>query len=122
MNIFLWVFQILLALLCISGGVFKIFKFADLQKGVASMRALPRGLWAFVGAFEVVCGLGLIIPGAINVLPVMTPMAAAAMAGESVLISVLYIYHRDFSPMIYTVVMGVIAAFIAYGRFVLKPL
>src|SRR5439155_75 len=44
MNILLWVLQIALALLCIAGGTFKIFKIEQLQKNVASMRALPRGL------------------------------------------------------------------------------
>jgi len=43
MNIVLWIFQIVLALLCISGGAFQIFKLDELRKGVAAMRALPRG-------------------------------------------------------------------------------
>ena len=47
MNILLWLLQIALALLCIAGGTFKIFKIEQLQKSVASMRALPRGLWVF---------------------------------------------------------------------------
>jgi hypothetical protein len=118
----LWVLQIALAWLCIAGGIFQIFKIEQLRKGVASMRALPRGLWAFLGAFGCLAGLGLIVPGAINVLPVLTPIAAAAVAAESVLISALYIYYRDFSPMMYSVTMAIMAAFISYGRFVLQPL
>lgn len=119
MNILLWALQIALALLCISGGAFKIFKIEQLQKNVASMRALPRGLWTFLGAFECLAGLGLILPGAANVLPVMTPFAAAAVVAESVLISAFYIHYRDFSPMYYSVIMAVMAMFISYGRFAL---
>jgi uncharacterized membrane protein YphA (DoxX/SURF4 family) len=121
MNILLWVLQIALAWLCIAGGVFQIFKIEQLQKGVASMRALPRGLWAFLGAFGCLAGLGLIVPGAINVLPVLTPIAAAAVAAESVLISAFYVYYGDRSPMVYSVAMAIMAAFISYGRFALKP-
>jgi uncharacterized membrane protein YphA (DoxX/SURF4 family) len=121
MNILLWVLQIALAMLCIAGGTFKIFKIEQLQKDVASMRTLPRGLWAFLGAFECLAGLGLILPGATNVLPVLTPIAAAAAAAESFLVTAIYIYYRDFSPMIYSVAMAIMAAFISYGRFVLKP-
>jgi DoxX-like family len=121
MNILLWVLQVVLAWLCIAGGYFQIFKIEQLQKNVASMRALPRGLWAFLGAFACVAGLGLILPGATNVLPVVTPIAAAAVAAESVLISAFYLYYRDFSPMIYSVAMAIMAAFISYGRFVLAP-
>jgi hypothetical protein len=121
MNILLWVVQIALAWLCIAGGIFQIFRIEQLQKGVASMRALPRGLWAFLGAFGCVAGLGLIVPGAINVLPVLTPIAAAAVTAESVLISAFYIHYHDTSPLIYSVAMAIMAAFISYGRFVLKP-
>jgi len=121
MNILLWALQIALAWLCIAGGTFQIFKFEQLQKTVASMRALPRGLWAFLGAFGCLAGLGLILPGATNVLPGLTPIAAAAVAVESLLISAFYVYYRDFSPMKYSLVMGIMAAFIFYGRFALKP-
>jgi hypothetical protein len=121
MNILLWVLQIVLGLLCIAGGAFKIFKIEDLQTTVASMRALPHALWAFIGAFECLAGLSLVLPGAINVLPGLTPIAAAAVAVESVLVTALYIYYGDSAPVTYTVAMAIMAAFIAYGRFALKP-
>jgi hypothetical protein len=122
MNILLWVLQIALAWFCIAGGVFQIFKIEQLQKGVASMRELPRGLWAFLGAFGCLAGLCLILPGAINVAPVLTPIAAAAVAAQSVLISAFYLYYGDRSPMGYSVAMAFMAAFICYGRFALRPL
>jgi hypothetical protein len=122
MNILLWVLQIALAWLCIAGGAFQIFKIDQLQQNVASMRALPRGLWAFLGAFGCLAGLGLIVPGATHVLPGLTPIAAAAVAAESVLISAFYVYYGDRSPMTYSVAMAVMAAFISYGRFALTPL
>jgi len=122
MNILLWVLQIALAWLSIAGGVFQIFKIEQLQKNVASMRALPRGLWAFLGAVGCLAGLGLIVPGATHVLPVLTPIAAAVVAAESILISAFYITYGDRSPLGYSVAMAIIAAFISYGRFALKPL
>lgn len=122
MNILLWVLQIVLALLCISGGIFQIFKIDELKKNVASMRALPRGLWTFLGAFGCVAGLGLILPGLINMQPELTSIAAAAVAAQSILISAFYVYYKDHSPLVYTVVMTIIAIFISYGRCVLVPL
>lgn len=121
MNILLWVLQVALAWLCIAGGVFQIFKFDELQKGVASMRALPRALWALLGAFGCLCGLGLILPAAIGIMPILTAYAAAAVAAQSLLICAFYVIYRDFSPLGYSAVMALIAAFIAYGRFVLSP-
>lgn len=121
MNILLWVLQIALAWLCVAGGIFQIFKIEQLKKDVVSMRALPRSLWAFFGIFGCLAGLGLVLPGATNVLPGLTPVAAAAVAIESVVISVLYIAYRDFSPMAYSLTMAMMAAFISYGRFELRP-
>lgn len=122
MNILLWVLQIMLALLCISGGAFQIFKIEELQKGVAAMRELPHGLWALLGAFGCVAGLALILPGAIKILPSVTPIAAAAVAVQSILISAFYIHYGDRAPLPYSVAMVIMAAFIAYGRFALSPL
>ena len=122
MNILLWVLQVILAFLSISGGAFQIFKFADLRKGVAAMRGLPQGIWAFLGAFGCVAGLGLILPGALHLLSILTPISAAAMAAHSILICALYLYYGDRSPLPYSTIMAMMAAFIAYGRFVLLPL
>lgn len=121
MNILLWILQIALAWLCIAGGIFQIFKIEQLRKSTAAMRGLPRGLWAFLGAFGCLAGLCLILPGAINVLPFLTPYAAVAIAVESILISAFYIHYRDFSPLIYSLVMSILAAFIAYERFAPNP-
>jgi hypothetical protein len=122
MNILLWVLQVALAFLCVSGGVFQIFKIEDLQKGVASMRALPRGLWAFLGAFGCLAGLCLVLPAAIGVLPALTAFAAAAVAAQSLLITGFYVYYGDSGPRSYSIAMAVMAAFISYGRFALAPL
>jgi hypothetical protein len=122
MNILLWVLQVVLAFLCISGGVFQIFKIDDLKKGVSAMRALPRGLWAFLGAFGCVGGLGLIVPGALGAMPGLTAIAAAAVAAQSLFISALYLRYGDRAPLPYSAIMAALAAFIAFGRFVLSPL
>jgi hypothetical protein len=121
MNVLLWVLQVALAWLCIAGGAFQMFKIEQLQTTVAAMRELPHGLWAFLGAFGCLAGLGLILPGATKVLSGLTPVAAAAVAAESVLISSFYLYYGDRAPLPYSVAMALMAAFIAYGRFALKP-
>lgn len=122
MNVLLWVLQVMLAWLSVAGGAFQIFKIEDLRKNVAAMRELPRAVWAVLGAVGVVGGVGLILPGALGVLPGFTAIAAVALAVESVVISALYVRYGDRSPLPYSVVMALLAAFIAYGRFALAPL
>jgi uncharacterized membrane protein YphA (DoxX/SURF4 family) len=114
MNILLWVLQIALAFLCISGGLYKITHFEQLQGMMVSLRALPKVLWMFFGGFEALAGLGL-------VLPALSSYAAAAILVESVVITAIYISYGDHAPVPYTAIGAVLAAFIAYGRFVLKP-
>ena len=110
MNILLWVLQIALALLCISGGAFQIAKYEDLKKQAAAIRELPKGLWAFFGACNVLGGLGLFVPA-------VTPFAAAFVAVVSIVISALYIKYGDKSPLAFSAAMALMAALIAYGRF-----
>jgi hypothetical protein len=121
MNMVLWAFQIALGLLCIAGGSYKITHFEQLQPMMASMRALPKGLFMFFGAFEAVAGVGLILPGVAKMMPSLTAVSAAAMVVESVVISAIYLYYGDRAPVVFTGAMAVMAVFIAYGRFVLKP-
>lgn len=122
MNLLLWVLQVVLALLCISGGMYQIFKLDELAQGVAAMRGLPQGLWKFLGAVGCVAGLGLIVPGVIRLLPIVTPMAAAIVAVQSLLISGFYLRFGDKAPLPYSLVMALLGVVICYGRFSLQPL
>lgn len=114
MNIVLWVLQVLLALLCISGGAFQILKYEDLQKQAVAIRKTPRGLWAVLGALNCAAGVGLLVPS-------LAAWAGLLAAAESLAISALYVYHGDRSPLSFSAAMTVLGAFIAYGRFALKP-
>jgi uncharacterized membrane protein YphA (DoxX/SURF4 family) len=122
MNILLWVLQVALAWLSIAGGAFQIFKINDLQKTVAAMRELPQGLWAVFGTLGCLAGVCLIVPGVIKVLPVLTPVAAAVIAVQSVVITALYLHYGDRAPVPFSVTMAILATVIAIGRFALKPL
>ena len=122
MNLVLWVAQVVLALLSVSGGAFQIFKFDELKEGVAAMRELPQGLWAFFGAFGILAGVCLVVPAVTKVMPVLTPIAAAGMAVHSVVLTALYLYFGDRAPIGFTIAMTIMAVFVAYGRFVAEPI
>jgi len=125
MNVFLWILQIALALFCFAGGQYKVFHFGELAQ-VPSSAALSRGGWGAIGVFEMLCAILLVVPAAAKWMPVLTPSAAAALAVESLALALLFAqYSLSLSatnPLIYVVVMGVVAAFVAYGRFALRPL
>jgi hypothetical protein len=122
MNILLWILQGVLALLCLSGGAYKTFSFDEVAK---QMTALPRGGWAAVGVFEMLVAVLLIVPAATGRMPVLTPLAAAVLALEAAALAVVYARYSlelDMSnPLVWAVVMALLAAIVAYGRFVQLP-
>src|SRR4051812_31841257 len=83
MNILLWVLQGLAALLYAASGIMKIFMFDKISKDVRSFDVLPRQVWMALGVVELVCVVGLIVPGAFHWQPWLTVAAAAVLALES---------------------------------------
>ena len=122
MNTLLWVLQILTALVYGASGVMKVFMFDSASEGVPSFGALPRQAWTALGVLELVCVLGLIIPAALHWKPQLTVVAAALLAIESLLFIWVHVQYRELPPIIMSVVLGLLMAFIAYGRAVLKPI
>jgi hypothetical protein len=123
-NIILWIVQILLALLALVGGWYKVFAF-QVVATIPSTSALPRGGWTAIGVFEVVCAVLLIVPVAIKWLPATTPVVAAAvLALESLALAVMYARYSlslaATNPLVYVVPMAVMATFVAWGRYALR--
>ncbi len=122
MNMLLWVLQVLAALLYGSSGVMKVFMFDKVSQDVASFGALPREAWMALGILELVCTVGLIVPTAFHWLPSLTILAATVLAIESLVFIGVHVKYREVTPMILSGVLGLIMAFIAYGRMFLKPI
>jgi len=112
-----------LAMLYVSGGYYKTFKFDELA---SQMVALSRGTWAAIGVLEMVGGVLLIVPAATSWMPVLTPLAAATLALETFALAALYgsysLKLTPENPLLWSVIMGLLVAFVAYGRYALRPL
>jgi len=121
MNILLWVLQILTALLYGSSGVMKVFMFDKVSQDVPSFGALPRAAWTALGILELVCTVGLIVPAAFHWQPPLTIVAATVLAVESLVFIGVHVKYREVAPILFSGVLGLLMAFIAYGRMVLQP-
>jgi hypothetical protein len=125
MNAGLWVLQIALSLFCLAGGSFKILQYEELAK-VPAAAALSRAGWAAIGAFELSCAVLLIVPAVLKWKPGLTPLAAAALALESLVLAALFARYSlavtVTNPLVWVVAIGLVAAFVAYGRYALRPL
>ncbi len=122
MNILLWVVQVLAALLYGASGCMKVFLFDKVSKDVPSFGALPRKAWLVLGVLELVCTVGLIVPAAFHWRPVLTVVAATVLAFESLVFVWVHAKYREIAPVIMCSVLGLLMAFIAYGRMVLQPI
>ena len=122
MNIFLWILQVALALLYLAGGYYKAFMFDELA---IQMSALSRGAWGALGVLEMLGAILLVVPAAAKWMPILTPLAAAVLALETLALAGVYArYSLDLAvtnPLVWAVVMGLLAAFVACGRYALRP-
>ena len=121
MNILLWVLQILLALHTVMGAIWKFMNPAE--KAVPSLKAIPHAAWIGLSVVELGLAAMLVLPALGTRFGIAAPVSATAIA----LIMVLYcvIHLAGGAPfngqIIYWGVVAVICAFIAFGRFALKP-
>jgi hypothetical protein len=100
----------------------KVFMFDKVSEGVQSFGALPREAWMSLGILELVCTVGLIVPGALHWKPATTVVAATVLAIESLVFVWVHVQYREIPPIILSGMLGLLMAFIAYGRMVLKPI
>lgn len=120
MNILLWVLQVLLAVHTVIGAV---WKFSNPTQAVPSLTAIPPAVWKGMSVFELLLALALVLPAVYRPLGILAPIAAACIAAEMLIFTVLHVRSGDpsYAPVIYWLVVAAICAFIACGRFVLKP-
>ena len=122
MNILLWTLQVLTAFAYAASGVMKVFMFDKISADVRSFGALPRGLWAALGVLELVCVVGLIVPGALRSNPQLTVLAAGLLALESLVFIGVHVKYHETTPIVMSGALGLVMAFIAYGRLAVQPI
>jgi hypothetical protein len=122
MNMLLWVLQVLGALIFGASGVMKAFMFDRISVDVPSFGALPRPVWMTLGVIELLCTVGLIVPAALHWRPSLTGVAASVLAVESLLFIWVHVQYREVPAMIMSAALGLVMAFIAYGRLVMRPI
>lgn len=121
MNTLLWCLQVLAALLYGASGSMKVFLFDRISAQVPSFGALPRSVWMALGIIELVCTIGLVVPAALHWQPQLTALAAAVLAGESLVFVWVHVRYREIPPILMCSALGLLMAFLAYGRLVLEP-
>lgn len=118
MNILLWVVQILLALLFLFAGITKLVLPAEVLMAMGSPNQvrLPILLLRFVGLVEVLGALGLILPGVFRRRKDLTPLAAIGLVIVMIGAVVITAMGDGVVMALTPLVVGLLCAFVAYGR------
>jgi len=116
MNYGLWIVQGLLALMFLWVGGMKLIL------PVEEMTMPMPGLFLrFIGLCEVLGALGLILPRLLGIRPGLTPLAAAGLVIIMIGATVVMLMNVEVAKALIPLVVGLLSAFVAYGRWRLAP-
>jgi hypothetical protein len=113
MVIALWIVQGLLAGLFLFAGVMKLVLPPEAMVGPVLM---PILFLRFIGVCEVLGALGLILPGLLRIRPGLTPWAAAGLVIIMIGATVVTLMGGTIVPALFPLATGLLAVFVAYGR------
>jgi uncharacterized membrane protein YphA (DoxX/SURF4 family) len=117
-NVFLWVLQVLLALAFVGAGATKLISPKEkLQPRMAYVEDLSEPTVKFIGAGEVLGALGLILPAATGIAPILTPLAATGLAIVMIGAVITHIRRKEQSQLGVPIALFLVAVVIAWGRF-----
>jgi len=120
MNIALWIAQALLAAIFLfAGGVKLVIPIEEMTKQMPI--PLPGWFLRFTGIVEVLGAIGVILPWLLRIRPGLTPLAATGLVIVMIGATVYTLAAGDFASAPIPLVVGILAAFVAYGRWRLTP-
>lgn len=118
MNIFLWILQVLLALVVLAAGAPKLIQPREqVTEKIPAIKGFTSGQIKGLGALEVLAAIGLIAPAATGIATFLTPSAAVGVALLMVGATIAHLRIREYPNAVVTVVILALAVVVAWGRF-----
>jgi uncharacterized membrane protein YphA (DoxX/SURF4 family) len=119
MNTILWICQIFLALLFFYSGLMKSTQGRErlVSIGQTGVDGLAYPLIRFIGVTELLGALGIILPWATHILPLLTPLTALGFALIMLLAAPIHIKRKEFPAAAFNVFVFCISIWVAYMRF-----
>lgn len=122
MNILLWILQIVFGVYLFFVGIMHFIVPPGLPNLMSWMYDLSTTLHLISGIAEILGGLGLILPGLFRIQTRLVPLAAAGLALVMVGAMIYHIPRGETFNIVNNLVLALLLAFIAYGRWQLKPI
>ena len=118
MNIALWIAAVALALIVGAAGYVKAFVSIEELRKMPWATKFPAHIVRAIGVAELLGAVGLVLPEATGIAPILTPLAAVCIAVLMLGATFTHIRIKDVkSASITTNVLFGIALFVAIGRF-----
>ena len=118
MNVVLWILQIVLALMFAMAGIMKSTQSREKLLGsLPWVEDFPTRTVRFIGVAELAGAIGLVLPAALDIVPVLTPLAATGLAIVMVLAANTHRRRREPGAIAFNAVLLIVAVVIAWGRF-----
>jgi uncharacterized membrane protein len=121
MDTILWVVQVILALGFLRLGITHAMRPESMRERIPWMWALPREGTLIVGILDILGAIGLILPAVTKIQPWLTPLAALCLAILMVFAIIFHATRRELPNIALNAILGLLAAFVAWGRFVAAP-
>ena len=119
MNVVLWIVAGVLAAAFPASGLMKLAqpKKKIVDSGMGWAEDFSDGAVKGIGALEVLGALGLILPAVFDVATVLVPIAATGLALIMLGAAVTHARRKESQMVVVNVVLLLLAAFVAWGRF-----
>jgi uncharacterized membrane protein YphA (DoxX/SURF4 family) len=119
MNLALWIIAGLLAVVFGASGAMKLTlpKQKLAVSGFGWVEDFSAGAVKAIGALEVLAAAGLILPAALEVAPVLVPLAAVGLVVLMVGAIITHLRRYEAQAMVVTLPLLALAAVVAWGRF-----
>lgn len=114
----LWIIQGILAVAFLMAGIMKSTQpKAKLAENMAWVEDFSDMQVKAIGILEILGAIGLILPVLLDILPILTPIAAIGLVLTMIGAAVTHVKRGENQLIAVNVVLGLLAAIVAYGWF-----
>jgi uncharacterized membrane protein YphA (DoxX/SURF4 family) len=120
MNVFLWIVAGVLAAFFLAAGLTKLTQSKEklaANSGMKWTEDFSAGMIKLIGTAEVLGALGLILPGAFGIAPILVPLAACGLAIIMIGAIITHTRRKEYQPVAINVVLLILALIVAIFRF-----
>lgn len=119
MNIALWIVAGLLAVVFLAGGAMKLIQPKEklVASGFGVFEDFSAGAVKAIGTLEVLAAVGLVLPAALDIAPVLVPLAAVGVVLLMVGAMIMHLRRREAQAVVANLVVLAVAVLVVWGRF-----